>query len=51
MGGSKISLKMLRKKLEGKGINWDLIWSQIVEVVLKSLIACMSEISSIPNCF
>lgn len=30
MGGSKISLKMLQKKLQSKGVGWDRIWSQIV---------------------
>ena len=51
VGGSKISLKMLRKELEKRGISWEDIWGQIIEVILKSLIACMNEIPQNRNCF
>lgn len=50
-GGSKISLRQLRAKLEERGINWAKIWVQVQEIILKSLIACQQDIPSNPNCF
>lgn len=50
-GGSKISLKALRGKLEMKGINWQHIWDQVCDIVVKSLICCANEIPHNPNCF
>jgi tubulin polyglutamylase TTLL5 len=38
-GGSKISLKQLKEKLQEKGIDWNHIWSQVQEIVIKSLVA------------
>ena len=51
MGGTKISLKTLRTKLEGKGVRWSHIWEQVCDIVLKSLISCQGEIPHNPNCF
>ena len=51
-GGSKISLDMLKNKLMHSGINFDqVIWGQIKEIVLKSLIACQYEIPYCPSTF
>ena len=50
-GGSKISLEMLKKKLNRERIDWDKIWEQIRLIVLKTLIACQYEISYNPSCF
>lgn len=51
LGGSKICLKTLQERLEKLGINWDKIWSQIIELIIKSLIAVQHEIPSYPCCF
>lgn len=50
-GGSKICLKALRERLSKIGISFDDIWDQVKEIVLKSLIACASEIPSYKCCF
>jgi len=50
-GGSKLSLKNLKGKLEERGHNFQKIWIQICEIVVKSLLACQHEIPSNPNCF
>jgi hypothetical protein len=50
-GGSKISLEMLRDKLNKKNIKFDPIWVQIKDIVLKSLIACELEIPNSPSSF
>jgi tubulin polyglutamylase TTLL5 len=46
LGGTKISYGTLRERLKANGVNWDLVWSRMIEVVLKSL--CMAE-DHIPN--
>lgn len=51
LGGSKICLKTLQERLSKMGINWDKIWTQIVELIIKSLIAVQNEIPSYPCCF
>ena len=51
LGGTKICLKTLIERLIKTGVNWDKIWSQIIELVLKSLIAVQSEIPSYNCCF
>ena len=50
-GGSKISLQLLRSKLAKIGINFDNIWKQTEEIVLKSVIAAESDMSFCPSCF
>ena len=51
LGGSKICLKTLIERLGKLGVNWDKIWQQIIELILKSLIAVQGEIPSYPCCF
>lgn len=46
LGGTKISFATLRERLRAAGVDWEVVWSRMVEVVLKSL--CMSE-DHIPN--
>ncbi|CAD8100366.1 unnamed protein product [Paramecium primaurelia] len=51
LGGCKISLRQLREKLIDKNIDWNKIWEQVQDIVLKSLVACQSEIPNNPNSF
>jgi tubulin polyglutamylase TTLL5 len=51
LGGCKISLKMLKKRMHLSGVSWERIEKQIDEIILKSLIACMNVIPQNPNCF
>merc|ERR1712176_1406256 len=37
---------MLRERLQAQGVSWDLVWTRMIEVILKSL--CMAE-DQIPN--
>merc|ERR1719163_1854992 len=46
LGGTKIAFGTLKERLKAKGVNWDMVWSRMIEVVLKSL--CMAE-DHIPN--
>lgn len=41
VGGTKISFGTLRERLQARGVDWDLVWTRMVEVILKSL--CMAE--------
>ena len=52
-GGSKVSLATLRKTfVEDLGIDWDgVVWKQIKEVCVKSLVAAQNDIAFNPNCF
>eukprot|EP00002_Diphylleia_rotans_P029676 TRINITY_DN6056_c0_g3_i1.p1 TRINITY_DN6056_c0_g3~~TRINITY_DN6056_c0_g3_i1.p1 ORF type:complete len:1173 (+),score=242.00 TRINITY_DN6056_c0_g3_i1:66-3584(+) len=50
-GGSKCSLAYLRRRLEQSGIDFDEIWQNICELVLKSLIAVQDLIPSQVNSF
>ena len=50
-GGSKISLSTLRKRLEKKNVDWEGVWEQVREIVVKSLIAGQPEILYHPSCF
>lgn len=50
-GGSKLSLKNLKGKLEERGHSYSRIWTQVCEIVVKSLLSCQNEIPSNPNCF
>lgn len=52
IGGCKITLKSLRKKLQPSGIDWETqIRPQIESIVVKSLISVMNSIEPNPNCF
>ena len=51
VGGTKISLKTLRQRLERKGIPWVPIWNQVCEIVVKALYACQNDVSHHPNAF
>ncbi|KAL4466855.1 hypothetical protein ABPG74_010452 [Tetrahymena malaccensis] len=51
IGGTKISLKMLQEKFRQKGIDWDKIWIQVQEIIVKSVLACQADIPNNPNCF
>lgn len=46
IGGTKISFEMLRRRLEDEHVSWAVVWSKMIEVIVKSL--CMAE-DSIPN--
>ncbi|CAG9322482.1 unnamed protein product [Blepharisma stoltei] len=50
-GGTKLALKTLKERLGRSGVDWEKIWAQIKEIVLKSLIAVQSEIPSLECCF
>jgi hypothetical protein len=50
-GGSKISLEMLKNKLSKMNIEFNSIWEQIKDIVLKSLIACEIDIPNSPSSF
>eukprot|EP00347_Sterkiella_histriomuscorum_P010309 403376796 len=52
-GGTKISIQTLKKRVQqATNVNWDeIIWPQIKEVVLKSLVACQNDIQFNPCCF
>ena len=41
LGGTKISFPMLQERLKSMGIDWSMVWTKMVDVVLKSL--CMAE--------
>lgn len=47
-GGTKISLSSLKKHFIRKGIDYDDMWEQTKEIVIKSLIACQKEIAHNP---
>lgn len=49
--GTKISLEQLKNKLYSQGVEFSGIWTQIVEIVTKSLIACQLDIPYNPSCF
>ena len=51
IGGTKISLRTLKQRLENLGVDYKNIWEQICEIVVKSLVACQTEIPQNPNCF
>lgn len=50
-GGTKLALKTLKERLARYGIDWEKIWVQVTEIVLKSLVAVQSEIPSLDCCF
>jgi len=43
-GGTKISLASLKNYFRKKGLNYEEVWKQVIEIVIKSLVACQSEI-------
>jgi len=50
-GGTKISLETLRQRLHFQGVNFDTIWQQTREIIIKSLLAVQSEMESTPSSF
>ncbi|KRX04923.1 hypothetical protein PPERSA_06557 [Pseudocohnilembus persalinus] len=48
IGGTKISLKMLKQRFLQQ---WDKIWNQIKEIIVKLLVCVQPEIPYNPNCF
>lgn len=51
LGGTKISFPMLRERLEAQGVSWNLVWSRMIEVVLKSLAMAEGHIPNQVNSF
>lgn len=41
LGGTKINFAALRRRLESLGVSWEMVWSKMIECILKSL--CMGE--------
>ena len=50
-GGTKIDLTNLKERLQARKINWDKIWHQICEIVVKSLASCQQDMPYNPSCF
>ena len=50
-GGTKLSLEQLKERIDPEGIYYQRMWTQIQELVLKSLISVQSEIPNQPSCF
>lgn len=50
-GGSKLSLKVLREKLAKMNYSFSSIWSQVEEIIIKSLLGCSVSVPSFPNAF
>jgi hypothetical protein len=50
-GGSKISLKTLKDKLTKMGHSFSNIWSQVHEIIIKSLLGCSVSVPSFPTAF
>lgn len=51
LGGTKISFGMLRDRLQAQGVSWKLVWSRMIEVVLKSLAMAEGHIPNQANSF
>lgn len=47
-GGTKISLTSLKNHFKKKGLNYEETWKQVIEIVIKSLVACQNEINYNP---
>jgi len=41
LGGTKISFAVLKERLKVLGVDWSIVWTRMIEVILKSL--CMAE--------
>ena len=50
-GGPKISLKTLKDKLTKMGHSFSNIWSQVHEIIIKSLLGCSVSVPSFPTAF
>lgn len=50
-GGSKISLKTLKDKLTKMNFSFSKIWSQVHEIIIKSLLGCSISVPSFPAAF
>jgi len=50
-GGTKCALSLLLRRLHNAGVDTDVLWARIVEVVLRSLYAVQDAIPSHPCCF
>ena len=53
VGGTKISLKVLREKLQTRNppVNFERLWEKIIDCVLKSLCCARDHIGYCPNAF
>lgn len=49
--GSKLTLKELISKLDRMGINFESIWTQVCQIVIKTLYAAQNDLKSLPNSF
>jgi hypothetical protein len=50
-GGSKISLKVLKDKVTKMGYSFNNIWSQVHEIIIKSLLGCSISVPPFPTAF
>lgn len=50
-GGSKISLKILKDKLTRMNYSFNSIWSQVHEIIIKSLLGCSISVPPFPTAF
>ena len=50
-GGSKISLKALKDRLTKMNYSFNKIWSQVHEIIIKSLLGCSISVPPFPAAF
>lgn len=50
-GGSKISLKTLKDKLTKMNYSFNRIWTQVHEIIIKSLLGCSVSVPPFPAAF
>jgi len=50
-GGSKISLKVLKDKITKMNYSFNNIWSQVIEIIIKSLLGCSVSVPAFPTAF
>jgi hypothetical protein len=50
-GGSKISLKVLKDKINKMNYSFNNIWSQVIEIIIKSLLGCSISVPAFPTAF
>ena len=51
VGGSKISLKSLKEKVNSMGHSFSNIWLQVQDIIIKSLLGCSISVPSLPTAF
>eukprot|EP00928_Gymnodinium_smaydae_P028527 TRINITY_DN21730_c0_g1_i1.p1 TRINITY_DN21730_c0_g1~~TRINITY_DN21730_c0_g1_i1.p1 ORF type:complete len:1393 (+),score=185.94 TRINITY_DN21730_c0_g1_i1:37-4215(+) len=51
LGGTKINYAMLRERLRARGVDWELVWNRMIEVILKSLLMAEDHIPHQVNSF